>query len=189
MVDIMLDLETLGTAPGVVVLTIGAMRFKRNGELPAFDHIDDANTFYVRINIESCVEAGLTIDESTMKWWNKQSEAAREEALEGDDRLSLNDAISALRTWVRSQGGTKYVWCQGSDFDVPILAAAAKRVGIALPWRFYNVRDNRTLLDIAGVDIKQFKGKNEFVAHHALWDCYVQAKAAQAAFAKIELGD
>ena len=66
---IMVDLETLGTAPGSVILSIGAVRFDVEKGL-----LDE---FYVNIDVESSQRLGLTIDGDTVMWWLKQSDAAR----------------------------------------------------------------------------------------------------------------
>lgn len=72
---IMVDLETLGTAPGSVILSIGAVRFDVEEGL-----LDE---FYVNIDVESSQRLGLTIDGATVMWWMKQSDAARAKLSEG----------------------------------------------------------------------------------------------------------
>ena len=60
--DIMINLETLGTVAGCVILSIGAVAFDREtGEL--------GMEFYEVINQVSCEEAGLHVDQKTVDWW------------------------------------------------------------------------------------------------------------------------
>ncbi|POO54357.1 hypothetical protein CPJ18_02345 [Agrobacterium rosae] len=62
MLDLMIDIETLGTAPGSVILSVGAVTF--NAETGEF-----GEGFYAAVEPQSAVDMGLTIDVSTLKWW------------------------------------------------------------------------------------------------------------------------
>lgn len=63
MKHVMVDLETLGTKPGSVILSIGAVTFDLDGSGR------DGRTFYQRVNIQSCLDAGMTVDGDTVEWW------------------------------------------------------------------------------------------------------------------------
>src|ERR1700722_9599333 len=65
------DLETLDTVPGGVILSIGAVMFNVERIIP-----DSA--FYTILSVQSCEAYGLTVNEETVKWWEKQSDEARE---------------------------------------------------------------------------------------------------------------
>lgn len=59
MSEVMLDLETLSTRTNAVILVIAAIKFNRNDpELP----LERLQTFYRRIDIQSCVEVGMHTD-------------------------------------------------------------------------------------------------------------------------------
>jgi hypothetical protein len=61
--DVMIDLETLATSTDAVVLTIGAVKFDPFGsdiKEPAMD------SFYVKIDIDSCDELGLVANDDTI---------------------------------------------------------------------------------------------------------------------------
>ena len=68
---IMLDFETFSTISTAAILSIGAVRFDL-----ASGTIDDKG-FYSSISIDSNVEAGRHISESTLLWWMDQGEAAK----------------------------------------------------------------------------------------------------------------
>lgn len=85
----MLDLETLGTRPGSVITSIGAVKFAA-GQI--------TSDFYVRIDMQSSVEAGLVIDPATLLWWLQRSEKARSELLAPS--VPLRSALEAFRVWV-----------------------------------------------------------------------------------------
>lgn len=78
--NIMLDLETLGTCPGSVILQIGAVRSNNGLERT--------------ITIDSCLRAGLTVDGDTIGWWLRQSEAARRASLAC--ALSIFNVLSVI---------------------------------------------------------------------------------------------
>jgi len=84
MSDVMVDIETLSTSPNSLILTIGAIKFSRNKEVKK---LEDLDTFYVRINQNSCKKLKMDISEDTLDWWNSQSEEARYEAFINKDRI------------------------------------------------------------------------------------------------------
>jgi 3' exoribonuclease, RNase T-like len=140
MEDIMLDLETLGTAPGSVVLSIGAVEFD-----PDTDRL--GREFYIVINQQSSLNAGLVTDASTVEWWGKQSREAQRVlyATTENNGESLALALSLFSDFVAPCGKSVRIWGNGSDFDQPILTAAYNSVSQAAPWKFWNNRCYRTI--------------------------------------------
>ena len=86
MKDVIIDIETLSTLPNAIILTIGAIKFNRFEKLKEFD---DYETLYIRIDIKSCQNVGLTSDISTIKWWKEQNKDVRYEAFNHPDRKSI----------------------------------------------------------------------------------------------------
>jgi hypothetical protein len=171
LVDVMVDIETLGTAPGSAILSIGAVMFGSAGM---------GEEFYAPISLASCTEAGLTIDPDTVAWWMKQSDAARNAAFR-DDALSLAVVLGKFRDWFLEQGAEK-PWCQGANFDAPLLEAAYRACGMTPPWKYWNVRDTRTLYDLLGVKVDRARGTH----HNALDDARAQAETAVAALQRLQ---
>ena len=101
MTHVMLDLETLGTKPGCVIRSIGAVVFTLDGVLGA--------QFYANIDKQSCVDAGLTVDPATEAWWAGQSQEARDALLVNPRPLA--DIVGEFRAWYEINGGTN-VWSQ-----------------------------------------------------------------------------
>ena len=178
MTDVMIDLETLNTSPDAVVLTLGAVKFKRSG--PA-QTLKDMDHFYTRIELQSCLDAGLSISQETKAWWDQQSAEARHEALIHKDRIPLKEALLKFRDWF---GDSRYIWSHGATFDCVILEQAYKACNLPTPWKFWSARDTRTLFDLAGVKIKDFPIS---VAHHALHDAFRQVLATKASIEKLGL--
>lgn len=163
MSDVMIDTETLGTRPGAAILSIGAVMFAPDGL---------GESFYAPIDLSSCAAAGLAIDPATVLWWMQQSDEARAAAFPVD-AAPLQQVLLAFQAWFVAQEA-RYPWCHGATFDVPLLDAAYKACGLTSPWEFWNVRDTRTLYDVAGVKVDRKTGTH----HHALDDAINQAEAA-----------
>jgi len=164
--NLMLDLETLGTAPGCIILSIGAVFFDKKGL---------GKEFYQTIDVQSSVDAGLTMSGSTFKWWMGQPGAARQGLFMNPEPEWVDFVLTSFTNWIseNSEVGKLKVWGNGSDFDNAILAKAYQ---IALnreqPWKFWNNRCYRTVCDV----LNDTKRKQEGVHHHALDDAKSQAQ-------------
>jgi hypothetical protein len=166
--DIMIDLETLATSTDATILTIGAVKFDPFGkdiEEPAMD------SFYVRVDLDSCDELGLAVNDDTIAWWAQQSQEAQDEAFSTEGRIHIRDAMEKLYKFC---WGAKRVWANGACFDIPICETAYRKLNKAIPWSFWQIRDVRTAFDL-GIDPK----RPTVTAHHALQDAYNQAVGIQ----------
>ena len=171
LVDAMVDIESLGTTPGSAILSIGAVMFGPAGL---------GETFYAPVLLQSCTAIGLTIDPNTIAWWMQQSDAARAAAFR-DDAAPLATVLEQFSNWF-SLVRAERPWSQGANFDPPLLDAAYRACGMTPPWKYWNVRDTRTLYDLAGVKVDRSKGTH----HNALDDARVQAEAAVVAMQRVE---
>jgi hypothetical protein len=178
MCDVMLDLETLSTKNNAIILIIGAIKFNRKDTWKrdfTLEKIDDKNKFYKRITIESCEKIGLHRDTNTEKWWNNQDKHVREEAFGYlEERVTIHEALKSFTEWF---GKSTYIWGNGSIFDITIMSEAYDKCGLSVPWKFYNVRDLRSILDVCNIRLSSFVYKEK---HNALYDCFYQIKALQA---------
>ena len=172
--NVMVDLETMGTAPGSAIVSLGAVAFD-----PATGQLGEE--FYRVIDLKSCQRAGLTIDPDTVTWWLKQSDEARA-ALTGDEAEALHTALGWFRMWWL-QLKARYIWGHGGNFDEPLLSAAFKAAHVALPWDYWNGRCTRTIYDLAGVKPDRAAGTH----HNDLDDARAQAVAVCQAYAKLGL--
>lgn len=160
---IMIDLETLGTGSSSVILSIGAVEF---------DYIEGLGAeFYVNVNVDTCLEAGLKIDGDTLMWWMRQDHAARS-AL-GTNEVTLERALRDLTDKFDWDGAE--VWCNGLAFDLPILESAYRATKQQVPWEYWNARDYRTLKN--EMEYNAFKRLEvaPAVKHNALCDAQAQA--------------
>lgn len=139
---VMIDLETLGTQPGSVILSIGAVLFdpsKTGNECLGKE-------LYSVISRESCEAAKLEVSQDTLDWWEEQSPEARAVLAQSSDEarsVALGIALKELADFIPA--GAK-VWSNGANFDQPLLDVAYNRCGIALPWKYWNSRCYRTIV-------------------------------------------
>jgi exodeoxyribonuclease VIII len=160
--DLMIDIEGLGTGPDTTILTIAAQGFDPMG---CGYH---EQYFYARIELES--QANRSIQQSTIDWWATQPAAARDEAFSEDNRVPLDQALEGLG---KMAWHAKRIWANGPTYDMNILEHAYKSYGKPIPWQFYNVRDART---VYGLWPELPKPPT---SHHALEDCKRQIDMLQ----------
>ncbi|END4236005.1 3'-5' exoribonuclease [Escherichia coli] len=174
---LMIDLETMGKNPGAPIASIGAVFFDpQTGEQgPEFSKIIDMGT------------CGGTVDISTIEWWLQRSGEARAAILA--DRIPLDDALLQLREFIDENSGEFFVqvWGNGANFDNTILRRSYERQGIPCPWRYYNDRDVRTIVELGkAIDFDArtaipFEGER----HNALDDARYQAKYVSVIWQKL----
>lgn len=163
---IMFDLETLDNRNTSSILSIGAVEFNLlTGEM--------GEEFYIRIDLQSCLNEGLTINSSTFMWWLQQSEEARAR-IYSENGVMLEDALDKLYGFVKECGDNVLVWGNGSTFDISILETAYYKFYDVLPWKYFNTQDLRTIVNL-NPKIKNncvFDG----IKHEPISDCKHQIK-------------
>lgn len=167
---LMVDLETLATTPNAAILSIGAVTFDPNST-KVYD------TFYHRIELESLEIIDTYIDDATIEWWSKQDPAAQEEAFDPNNRVDIRWMLDEFYKFC--MGSSKF-WSHGSTFDIIILEHYFRQVNKPYPWKFWEVRDTRTLFDL-GMDPEMPQANK----HHALEDALRQATGVQNMFKKL----
>jgi hypothetical protein len=151
---LMIDLEGLATGPDTTILTIAAQTFDPFGSGWYDRH------YYARVTLES--QETRSIDNGTLEWWATQPEHAREEAFGEQDRIPLDQALDELGKLIWH---SKLIWSQGPTYDMNILEHAYKSYNKSLPWKYYQVRDSRTVFSLwSDQPIPP-------TSHHALEDC------------------
>lgn len=166
MQDIMVDLETLGTLPGSVILSIGAVAFD---EFAVGDQPE--HSFYNAIKRSSCEELGLTVDPGTLAWWEKQDAQARR-VLNDPNAVDLKMALTFFNQWLSNFSGNIRVWGNGANFDNPLLACAWRAAGLEPNYKFWNERCYRTVKN-QHPDVKL---ERQGTYHNALDDARSQAE-------------
>ena len=172
MADIMLDLETLGTRPGCVILTLGAVKFD------PYSLQEPGPGIYFRVDVDEQTALGREVQEDTLAWWISQADDIREEALGENERVSLDTLYRDLNRFLV---GANNIWAQGPLFDFAILENLYRQMGWPTPWQYWQIRDSRTLFGVHGDP--RVKGKAGL--HNALEDCVSQATAVQQVYNKL----
>lgn len=164
---VMIDLETMGLRPTSAILSIGAVHF---------DHVGVIDKFYTAISLKSCQAAGLTVDQSTVNWWSKQTDDARK-AWDQADAPSLYQGMKAFYQWCQRVAADKYLcpWGNGADFDLVLLKNAFDALDVEPPWRYYNHHCFRTMKNVMPVEPPAREGTH----HNALDDAIYQVQYLQ----------
>ncbi len=162
--NVMIDIETYGNTPGSVIKSLGAVKFALEGGIPVIQ-----SRFYQRIDPQTCIAVGLTIDPSTVEWWLNQPDQARKEmTLPGQP---LMDVLNAFKIWVNDDNAE--VWGNGATYDNVLVACAAKAVGVYMAWVHFKSRCYRTIKNAnKDLPIDAFKVGTH---HNALDDAESQA--------------
>lgn len=167
MINIMLDIETLGNSNNAVIISIGAVAFDIEGV--------KENSFYMRVDPQSCVDVGMKIDASTVMWWMKQNEAARVEF--NKPAYTIGKVLDEFSTWIERMFylhdfEDRKVWGNGATFDNVIIDNAYRLVGITKPWPYWGDACYRTLKNL----FPQIKMERNGTHHNALDDAFSQAR-------------
>lgn len=171
MSDVMIDLETLGTTPGSVILSIGAVAFD------GLRGVSDALRFHRVVSLRSSLSLNGRVDAGTLDWWRRQKPEAQAviwAAMAGGEPLP--QVMTDFAAWLASfcDPNRVKVWGNGAGFDNVLIAAACRQAGVPLPWNGFNDRCFRTLKD----GRKDLEPPREGVHHDALDDAVHQARWA-----------
>jgi hypothetical protein len=153
MSSLMIDIEGLGTGPDATILTIAAQSFDPFGN----GYYD--RCYYARITLES--QENRAIEQGTLDWWSTQKEAQAEAFME-EGRVPLDQALDSLYKLAWQH---KFIFANGPTYDMNILEHAYKSLNMALPWRYFSVRDSRTVFSLVP-SLAKYPA-----SHHALEDC------------------
>lgn len=177
MKHLMLDLETLGATPGSIVLSAGAVAFDPYHEIISEE---EQHRFYRNFGITPQKDLGLDFEAGTFLWWLQQDKAAIDALLR--KQVHIKEGIQSFINFFKRNGYT-YIWSHGAGFDVPVIEHIMRLLELEIPWKFWNVRDTRTIFHLAKIKPNRSEGTH----HNALDDSIQQAKAVQRAYSKLGL--
>lgn len=207
--ELMIDIESLGTVAGAPVVTIGAVLFdpyKNDSSQLLLDR-----SLSIRVDLADSIKYSKIGDNpedagKTIRWWFEQSDAAIKALVIGET-VSMQEALIKLSRYCHERGTfvnkeffaglsdlpkTNRYWAKDPDFDMRLLQhyydhSALK--GAKQPWDFWSCRSVRTVQDLAwpegGIDRPDFEVPG--VAHDARWDAITQAMTVQAAMHRLGL--
>lgn len=157
---LMVDCETLDIGERPVLLSIGAV---------VHDHEQIYNKFHVGIDAETAKVHGFTVSQSTLDWWDRQSEDARAAAFSGTYHIEM--ALKALVNFYKDNE-CQEIWSKGALADIRWINNALDHFDIAKPWKYSREFCFRTLLKT----LPEFEMPFEGTEHNALDDAIHQAK-------------
>lgn len=139
---VMLDIETMGTTPGCVVLSIGATTFKLD-DSPHYTQ----QTFFKVLNLTESLELGLRIESSTLKWWLTQNHQTLKNQLMEDGAFPLPGLLEIFNEWL-SDNMVECVWGNSASFDCGLLRAVYEAAKVRPYWSHRNEMCYRTVKNL-----------------------------------------
>jgi DNA polymerase III epsilon subunit-like protein len=167
---VMIDLETLGTEPNSVILSLGAVKFDRN-------KIYEDDGLYLQMRWQDQLDSGGIVTEGTIRFWLGQPRAARDVILNKSGLKKPDAALQELNAWFKKHIKRPKdcgVWAKGPGFDLALLGDLYRRQGQGKPpWPYWSERCVRTALMMdAAYKVPRPK---EMIEHHAFYDAVYQA--------------
>jgi hypothetical protein len=161
--DAMIDLETMGTTVGAAIVSIGVVLFD-----PRKGRITDKN-FYAELDWKN--QERIIDQKCIEEFWKKQPKSIRQQL---NGKKELPDVLEDLQFFLPND---VIVWGNGPTFDISKLEHAYGSYNLEIPWKYYNIRDCRTVRDL--YDTKRnaiTRGKVGSGNHNALGDAKAQCE-------------
>lgn len=171
---VMLDEETLDVEPGGVILSVGLVRFTPNIARVQTAEELGKGALKVVINLQESIDSGFTISASTLKWWMSQSKEAQASSFEGRSD-TISDALLKINNFVKLGD---HIWCNGANFDAPLLEKYYKKRSLNVPWKYNKVRCHRTIATMHKRSPNHPVPDN-LLAHDPVADCIYQIQVLQ----------
>lgn len=181
MTSIMIDMETLSTRKFPAILSVAAIRFdpKGNDRIDLGDdpikaikeHFSSRNLLFQLIDLDSCEENNMDFNETTLEWWASQQKDVIDFAFQDNNRITLEELMKKI---YKFSNPCDSVWSHGSCFDVSIIEHVGEKIERPVPWKYWQVRDTRTLFELADPKMPEHN-----IKHHPLFDCYRQVVGVQ----------
>jgi len=141
MLDLMIDLETLGITPDSAILTVGIAQFDiHSGEI--------GNTLYRVIDLKTSLDYGFKINADTLYWWLEQSDDARRALVQEHNRESIEQAMMSIRSFIVGCNNPQHLrlWGNGPTFDNAMIRYTYEKVMLeTFPIPFWKDRCVRTV--------------------------------------------
>ena len=152
--DLMIDLETVGRTPGCSIIALAAVPFNANtGKI----YRDKAFNFH--INLQSCLDLGLSKDYGTINWWNRENPKLFKQLCES--KYTVQFVMQKFQQYMITLPKDVRLWGNSARFDLGILAYVFFKLKVYnLPWNTWKERDFRTIkhLDLGLANSLPFKG-------------------------------
>lgn len=177
-VNVMLDIETLGTDSDAFIFQIAAAKFDiKTGEV--------RDTFNMTQDISYVQSA--KINPRTLLWWLETDSLLLKSLLAGDYKEMSPDLLKSFKDWIDYTQDTLMddvlLWGNGVIFDNRIIREQMNQRGLGYPIAYNNDRDVRTILSLAAEklhvserEIKDRVKDDNLMKHDAIHDVAAQIK-------------
>jgi len=145
--DLMVDIETLGTDPNAVILQVAIVPFSPNPKNEVPDtraalcsepfgesfRDNDAYGFTSTLSVFTNMLLGRTVSQDTINWWNDPKRAdnlaSMVQKIDGDGADDARDVLLEIHSilYRLNEHFDMYLWCRGYDFDLTILDSAMRQ--------------------------------------------------------------
>lgn len=181
--DVMTDIETLGTNSDSTIIQISAIAFDiKTGEYKS--------TFNQIANIAKN-ERPVKVTGSTIQWWLDTNKELFAQLINGGE-LSSEQVLRNFHTWLTNEiSGVKhtYLWGNGILFDNKMIQHQFESLDLDYPIFYRNDRDLRTLVELTSIklgttekELKERFNDESLVAHNAFDDVMYQINLAVSCF-------
>lgn len=163
----MIDIETLGTMPNSVIMSVGGVKFDPFTSAEPFDGK------HWKLDVDAQTSKGRLVDDNTLQWWAKQDSNIRDRAFGDEGRIAVEPFMKEINAWLT---GCETIWCQGPQFDMVILENFFDNFGHHKNWFYWQISDCRTLFKLMPRDPRKDIQED---LHNALEDSRWQAVCVQ----------
>lgn len=172
-IDVMVDLETLGTDFNAVIFQIASAAF----DIETGNIVEDFNEF---ADISKLTDDDGIINGGTLKWWLDTNKELLAELLNKKNAYTPRGLLVTYHRWLDEltlEYDEVYLWGNGILFDNAIIRHKFENYGWKYPIFYRNDRDVRTIFELAqiktGETAKEMYGRiydKERMAHDAMND-------------------
>lgn len=179
MIDLMLDVETLGNIPGCVVTQVTIVPFHLKGTPLG----EEVKVFDQRLHIGNQMADGLEVNAETLNWWMQQDADVRRYVMAGD--LGSEDFCFALTNYVGEIeiSHKEYrIWSTSAKVDFGCIPFLFRLNEIPYCINHRSERCARTFIEMVKTQHPQMKLPKGLTTHNALDDCRRQIADLQCAY-------
>ena len=159
---IMLDIETTGNIPSSAIIQLSMVRFDEEGNV--------GDSIHINVNAEEQYKLGAKYTQSTLDWW-QQTNPQLFESITTQNVHSVKETLDIVDAFVTQND---YIWCHAT-FDMPILDNLYHLANRPKPYKYKNVRDIRTIVELSKINLMSYNWEQE-KTHDSYDDCIFQIK-------------
>lgn len=156
-IDVMVDIETLGTSSDSTIFQISSVAFDIN--------TGDTISSYNRIaDIRKNEDYEMNVSGNTLVWWLNTDKDLLSKLL-NEGKGSSSELIEDFNTWLVGLGlvGDLHLWGNGIIFDNKMIQHQFENSGLEYPIHYKRDRDVRTIVDLTcvklGITEKELRDK------------------------------